>query len=494
MGDMDRDPIELRDPGETVEPHALLVEQLSARGLSGTKLTTLLLEVYRRRALRVTPAEVMRRYRDDRFVAAPTIPARDLRRAEDRLIAALPPSAELVALAPLVPLGTHNSVATVDPRKVVATVRGNEVAADPTNALALEAAHRRSLLLAASPRNATRVSLAASQRVVRAQHFHRAGLAAHFQLFGLVTAGRDVGAHGFECAALSEHLRFTADALPGTEILITVLDESYRGAFETVRERLSGTDVAVVEDPERTTGRGYYSGLCFKVHLEGGEVGDGGFTALDGAPARQPQGTPADQRIRRRPPRLRAPGRGAGRSPGTARRAADIRWLPQSRLGQNCRMEPDPELAVLVGLQASGKSTFAASRFASTHFVVSKDLMGSAKHKDRRQRREIAAALSVRRNVVVDNTNPGPEQWSPLIALAHEHDARCVAYFFPPDVEGCLARNAARSESRRVPEVGVFATLGALRRPSLADGFDAVYLVDNDGERFTVVDARRRPR
>lgn len=266
------------DPTDLDEPPGLLVEQLSRTGLSGTKLTTLMLEVCRRRALRVTPAEVMRRYRTDRFVASPTIPARELRRAEDRLIAALPPSAELVALAPLVPLGTHSSVATVDPRKVVATIRGTEVAADPTNALALEAAHRRSLLLAASPRDATLVSLAASQRVVRAQHFAGAGYSAHFQLFGLVTAGRDVGAHGFEHAALPEHLGFTADALPGAEIRITVLDESFRDVFEAVRGRLAHADVAVVEDPKRTTGRGYYSGLCFKVHLGGGEVGDGGFT------------------------------------------------------------------------------------------------------------------------------------------------------------------------------------------------------------------------
>lgn len=50
----------------------------------------------------------------------------------------------------------------------------------------------------------------------------------------------------------------------------------------------------------------------------------------------------------------------------------------------------EPELAVLVGLQASGKSTFVASRFAATHTVVSKDLMRSARHKERRQRREIS--------------------------------------------------------------------------------------------------------
>jgi predicted kinase len=147
------------------------------------------------------------------------------------------------------------------------------------------------------------------------------------------------------------------------------------------------------------------------------------------------------------------------------------------------------ELVVLVGLQASGKSTFAASRFAGTHTMVSKDQMRSARHKEARQRREVAAALSAGRDVVVDNTNPGPEQWTPLIELAREHGARPVAYYFPPHPSACLARNAARTGPARVPKVGVLATLKALRRPSRAAGFDAVYVVELAGAgRFTVVE------
>ena len=149
----------------------------------------------------------------------------------------------------------------------------------------------------------------------------------------------------------------------------------------------------------------------------------------------------------------------------------------------------EPELAVLVGLQASGKSTFAQSRFVATHCVVSKDLMGPSVRKEKRQRREVGEALGLGRSVVVDNTNPGPAQWLPLIALGREYGARTVAYFFPPDVRGCVARNGARPEGRRVPDVGVFATLRALRRPGLADGFDAVYVVEYDGSRFSVVSA-----
>ncbi|MEU7083378.1 hypothetical protein [Streptomyces achromogenes] len=46
---------------------------------------------------------------------------------------------------------------------------------------------------------------------------------------------------------------------------------------------------------------------------------------------------------------------------------------------------------------------------------------------------------------------------------------------------GSLRRNAAREGRARVPDVGVLATLERLRRPSVADGFDAVYEVRFDG-------------
>jgi hypothetical protein len=267
---------------QSAEDDAPLLELLSER-LSGADLTTLLLEVYRRRALNVTPAEVMRRYRTDRFVAPSPIPFTRIRRAEDALIAALPPSFELLALAPVTTLATHSAVATVDPRKVIATIRGSEVAADPTNALALEAAARRSDLLAASPRSATPVHLAASQRVVRAQHFDTPGFSPHFQLFGLVSAGRDGGGLAFESAALALHLRFGAEAVSSlsaeTEIRVTVLEPAFEAVLDqvaTVFAEVPG--MRVVPDPDRESGRGYYTGLCFKVHADGREVGDGGFT------------------------------------------------------------------------------------------------------------------------------------------------------------------------------------------------------------------------
>ncbi|NGO11594.1 ATP-binding protein [Streptomyces sp. HC44] len=140
-----------------------------------------------------------------------------------------------------------------------------------------------------------------------------------------------------------------------------------------------------------------------------------------------------------------------------------------------------PELVVLVGLQASGKSTFYAQRFSHSHVQVSKDLFRRARHRQRRQMRLVEEALAAGRSVVVDNTNPSPEEWEPLIAAGRVHGVRVVAYWFPPVPAESLVRNATREPGERIPEVGIYATLKRLRRPRRADGFDAVYEVRFDG-------------
>ncbi|MBO8186176.1 ATP-binding protein [Streptomyces sp. DW4-2] len=149
-----------------------------------------------------------------------------------------------------------------------------------------------------------------------------------------------------------------------------------------------------------------------------------------------------------------------------------------------------PELAVLVGLQAAGKSSFYRQHLAGDrpgsgsrgHALVSKDLFPrSARNKQRRQLRLIDEALAAGQAVAVDNTNPSPAEWTPLIALGHAHGARVTAYWFPPDLAASLERNAAREGRARVPDVGLRATHQRLRRPSLADGFDLVLEVRFDG-------------
>jgi predicted kinase len=145
------------------------------------------------------------------------------------------------------------------------------------------------------------------------------------------------------------------------------------------------------------------------------------------------------------------------------------------------------EVAVLIGLQASGKTTFYRQVLAATHTHVSKDSFRRVRNRQAKQMRLIDEALSAGHNVAVDNTNPSPQEWQPIIELAHRHHARTVAYWFPPDLPGSLQRNAARTGRDRVPDVGVIATVKRLRPPRRDDGFDCLFEVRFDGRGgFTV--------
>jgi hypothetical protein len=262
-----------------------LIDDLGER-VAGADLTSLLLEVMRRRAARVRAPELLQRYARDRFVGAPLASFAALRRVEDALLAACP-GFDVVALAPLVPLGTHSAIATVDQNKVVSTTRHNEVAADPTNALALEAATRRNAVLRDEPKSAAVVRLAATQRVVRAQQVVGPRHFAHFQLFGFVSAGRDSGGRTFEANAAAEHLvvHVRAIAALGAEAITVALTDLSGGTAAaiktTVRAALAPFSIVhCVDDDARASGRGYYQSFCFKVHARFAadtfETSDGG--------------------------------------------------------------------------------------------------------------------------------------------------------------------------------------------------------------------------
>lgn len=136
-----------------------------------------------------------------------------------------------------------------------------------------------------------------------------------------------------------------------------------------------------------------------------------------------------------------------------------------------------PEIVVLVGLQASGKTTFARERFAATHVIVSKDAFPNAKNKARRQAREIDAALAAGRPVVVDNTNVRIVDRAPILDAARSFGVRCVAYVFDAPFAECLERNALREGRARVPDVALRSTAKVRVDPRLEEGFHEILWV-----------------
>ena len=144
------------------------------------------------------------------------------------------------------------------------------------------------------------------------------------------------------------------------------------------------------------------------------------------------------------------------------------------------------ELDVFVGLQASGKSTFFHERFAEIHQHVSKDLFPHNRNKNSRQEHLLRAALSAGRSVVVDNTNPTPEDRRALVRIGHEHGAKVLGYYFDASVSECLRRNEMREGKARVPDVAIYSTAKKLVAPSIEEGFDELLCVRLNDSAFEV--------
>jgi predicted kinase len=135
------------------------------------------------------------------------------------------------------------------------------------------------------------------------------------------------------------------------------------------------------------------------------------------------------------------------------------------------------EVVILIGLPASGKSTFFRERFAATHDHVSRDLMRNAARPQARQQQLIAASLAAGRSVVVDNTNPSRSVRAAIVGVARQHGVPVTAYYFESAASDALRRNRRREGRDRVPDVAIFTARKRLEPPDASEGFDRIYLV-----------------
>ena len=204
--------IELRvmtEDGRSWTNEGLSAEALEAlaSGLPASRLWSVLLGVLEARASRRTTASLREQWGKDRFVQPCYVDQRSLHDVDGHLLAAAA-AFEAVELSPLAPLGVCSSVALASQNKIVSTARGTEVVSDPTNVLALECARR------LKEDGGLQVRLATSHRCLRAQVFpKRPGLAAHFRMFCLVSAGHERENREFLSGALAEHINTHLAAL-----------------------------------------------------------------------------------------------------------------------------------------------------------------------------------------------------------------------------------------------------------------------------------------
>lgn len=138
------------------------------------------------------------------------------------------------------------------------------------------------------------------------------------------------------------------------------------------------------------------------------------------------------------------------------------------------------EAIIFVGLQASGKTTFFKRNFFDTHLRLNLDML-KTRH---RERLLFQACLESKTKFVIDNTNTLRAERERYIIEAKQAKFKVTAYFFLPDVDGCLRRNSTRNGKTIVPDKAILGTKKQMQYPQFDEGLDEIFTVEicKDGE------------
>ena len=130
---------------------------------------------------------------------------------------------------------------------------------------------------------------------------------------------------------------------------------------------------------------------------------------------------------------------------------------------------------ILVGIPATGKSTFCSTYFNCTHALISLDILGSRELEEER----LVECISLRQPFIIDNTNVTKESRARYISAAKSGGYRVCGYYFFSTSKDAVARNQLRD--KRISDVAIFSINKRLEAPVKKEGFDELYLVRLDG-------------
>ena len=139
---------------------------------------------------------------------------------------------------------------------------------------------------------------------------------------------------------------------------------------------------------------------------------------------------------------------------------------------------------ILIGIQASGKSSLYLRYFYKTHIRLNLDML-KTRH---REKILFDACLLAKQSLVIDNTNPTIEDRKKYIEKLRKHRFCVIGYYFESKLEQCLARNQQRRGKEQIPEKGIKGTYKKLQQPKYDEGFDELYYVKIESGEFIVED------
>jgi len=141
------------------------------------------------------------------------------------------------------------------------------------------------------------------------------------------------------------------------------------------------------------------------------------------------------------------------------------------------------EAVIFIGVQGAGKSTFFRERFFDSHVRISLDVLKTRA----REQALLRACLGCGQRFVIDNTNVRAAERAAYIAAARSSGFRVIGYFFDVPLRDAMRRNLQRTGAGKIPPAGVGGTFKRLERPTPAEGFDELSIVQVDGNGGFVV-------
>jgi len=257
------------------------IDQIATR-LSGTEFNSLMLEIFRKRAMAIQPASLMKEFETNRFVQpgkTDPIKSREmelqwLKYVRDRGFLPL-------TLSPVAPIGCCAAVATVNQNKVLSSLKGTEVVADASNVLALKIAKD----FKEEKDKDKIVHYATVHRHTRGQAFDNPDYAAHFSVLCMASGGFDKGGHSFELDQLNLHIStlwtLLEEAFPMDEMFIKFYLKSANEQFAILLQQNGHYWSALKYELVSDLNKPYYHTVQFKIFIKAGDtemdIADGGF-------------------------------------------------------------------------------------------------------------------------------------------------------------------------------------------------------------------------
>jgi len=258
-----------------------------ANDLTASELNSLLLELLEVKTNAISAPQLLNLYQDNRLVKPADLPVIEMKQIELDVVRILADHGfSPIELSPVTQLGSCSVVGPVNQKKILSALRGTEVLADSTNAIAL---HVSDLKQKHKTPELT-LRFANIQRQIRTQSIDAKGFTPHFRVGCLVSCGQAEGQFNFEKDMLNEHLRIMEYLFlhyyKVDEVSFRLLPRAgYPGKFveeiaDYIKTQNRSMKLNIDSSGERKVNN-YYKGSQHKVDItvrgQTYEIGDGGF-------------------------------------------------------------------------------------------------------------------------------------------------------------------------------------------------------------------------